>query len=284
MLRYLTLTIIVLAFLTGCSLHAHRIDSGDLSGEHLWQGRIDVYGDVVLTEGSLLRIAPGSELVFHPPGPGQDRWQSHPNFIGSELIVRGIFFAEGTAASPIVFRSADPAAEAGSWGGVNISGSPESHISHVRFSQADSALHIQESTAYVEHSVFSDNYVGVRFHSSTILIEQNRFENNDTGVRFHFGSPVICRNQFIGNRRGLFITSHPQDFLIENNSFLNSRDYHIVLGEEVPEAIPVLHNWWGTTDTAAILEKLYDGRRESHLGLVSIEPLRTSPDPLAGTP
>lgn len=284
MLRYLYLIIIVSVVLAGCSARTLRVDSSDLAGDHFWQGRIDVYGDVVLSEGSRLNIAPGSELVFHPPGPGQDRWQSHPNFTGSELIIRGELVAEGSAEKPIVFRAADKNATAGYWGGVNVSGSPESRFSYCRFSQADSALHIQESTAYIEHSVFTKNLVGVRFHSSKILIEKNRFENNDTGVRFHFGAPVICRNVFVANRRGLFVTSHPSDFLIENNSFLDSSDYHIVLGEEVPEELPALRNWWGTTETDQILKKIYDGRRETHLGKVSFEPLRSFPDPAAGTP
>ncbi|PNU20750.1 hypothetical protein C2E25_05910 [Geothermobacter hydrogeniphilus] len=274
----LLLAVLFLAVIcTGCLPSVKRIDGGRLAGEQYWRGRIDIFGDVELVAGSSLVIAPGSDIVFHPAPPELDRWRDHPHFPGSELVIRGDFRAEGTASRPIRFRASVADAPAGSWGGINISSSPSTRIRHAVFSGADSALHIQESTASIEDSVFSGNLVAIRFHSSNILIDHNRIVDNDTGIRFHFGAPVIRNNQISNNRRGLFITAHPRDLRIENNSFIANRDYDVVLGEEVPEDIQFGGNWWGTTDVRQVSPRIYDRERDDLLGRVLLRPLRESP-------
>lgn len=273
--------ILVLACLSllchGCLPSTTRIEGGQLTGEQYWQGRIDIVGDVELATGSRLVLAPGAELVFHPAPPELDRWQDHPHFPGSELIVYGEMFAEGTPAAPIRFRPLDPDGPAGSWGGVNVVASPQVRVSHAIFQGADSALHIQESTAFIEDSRFIGNLVAIRFHSSEILIEHNLIEDNDTGIRFHFGAPVICNNLIRKNRRGMFVTAHPQDYRIENNQFDGNIDYDVVLGEEVPEDLDLDMNWWGGRTPSSIMDKIYDQHREAHLGRVRIDPLRDNP-------
>jgi len=273
----LLLPLALLLCVYGCSPAANRVLGGRLSGNVHWQGRVDVVGDVELVAGSRLTIDPGTDVVFHPAPPDLDRWQDHPHFPGSELVIYGSLVAEGTAARPIRFRPSDPSTGPGSWGGVNVSGSPMVSISHARFSGADSALHIQESTAWVEDSIFSENLVAIRFHSSEILIEHNLLHDNDSGIRFHFGSPVICNNRITSNRRGLFITAHPTDFRIENNVFEGNEDYDVVLGEEVPQDVSLTGNWWGTTESAELAGRIYDRRRDAHLGQVLVEPLLLAP-------
>jgi len=267
----------LLLICAGCLPKVTRIEGGDLSGELFWQGQINIYGDVEVSASSHLVIAPGTDVVFHPAPAALDRWHDHPHFSGSELVIRGSLQAEGTMDNPIRFRAVEQAAPAAAWGGINIIGSPDARFSYCRFSSADSALHIQESTVFIQNSVFTGNLVGIRFHSSAIRIEHNRIENNDTGIRFHYGAPVISHNLILDNRRGIFITSHPQDFRIENNQFENNRDYHVVLGEEVPENLFLGHNWWGTTEVEDVQSLVYDGRREPHLGTVKLRPLLGAP-------
>ncbi|RMF47233.1 MAG: right-handed parallel beta-helix repeat-containing protein [Deltaproteobacteria bacterium] len=242
-----------------------------------WQGRVDIERDLVLPAESTLVIAPGTQVVFHPVAPADDPYSNHPYFPGAELIVRGRIIALGTADRPIIFRAADENAPAGSWGGVNIEASPRAEFDYCVFRGADSAIHARESSVYLEHSVFRRNHVGVRFHSSEILIENNLFTDNGAGIRFHFGAPVICRNRFENNRRSIFITAHPENVRIENNNFISAGDYHLVLGEEVPENIDAARNWWGTVDVGQIEPMLYDGRREPHLGKVRLLPVLQRP-------
>jgi len=272
--------LLVVLLLSGCA-PVLRLQGGVLQGDLRWSGRIEIHGDVDLAAGSSLVIAPGSEVVFYPAGEAE-RFTEHPHFPGSELIVHGRILALGSPERPITFRYVDAAAPAGSWGGINVMASPEARFDYCRFSGANSALHLQESTASIENSVFRHNLVGVRFHSSPILIEHNRFEANDTAIRFHFGAPVICSNEFHDNRRALFVTAHPADYHIENNNFRGSLDYQVVLGEEVPDDLRLPRNWWGSGDPAVIERRLFDGRREAYLGRVLLLPQAEAPFAGAG--
>lgn len=267
--------------LTGCMPGVH-LHTGVLSGDQYWSGRVEIHGDVELPADTRLVIAPGSDIVFYPPAPGEDRYTEHPHFIGSELIVHGRISAEGRPDRPIVFRSVSAAAVAGSWGGINVMDSPQADFAYCRFTGANSALHLQETTGRIENSLFRHNQVALRFHSSKLLIAHNRFEANDTAVRFHFGAPVIDGNQFTANRKALFVTAHPADYRIENNNFDRSLDYQVVLGEEVPEDLRAGGNWWGSAKPAQIQAQLFDRRRDPQLGRVLLQPLAEAPFAGAG--
>lgn len=272
----LVLLLTLLASLPACGISSRAIRvSGDLDDRQVWQGRVEIVGDVVLAEGSELRILPGTEVVFLPAPAEQDRWTEHPHFPGSELIVRGRVEALGTAQQPIIFRAADPGAGAGAWGGVNLVESPQADFAYCIFTQADSALHSWQSQVFVEQCLFERNKVGIRFNDSPILIERNTLRNNETAIRFHFGAPVICRNDIIDNGRGLFITSHPRDYLIENNRITGNSDASVVLGEEVPEDVLMPGNDWGSADSPTIISGFYDGRQDSWIGFVRFEPVRS---------
>ncbi len=277
----LLITLLAVVFSAACTpVRSYRAEV--LQGDVVWQGRVDIAGDLVLAADSRLTILPGTEVVFHPPAPADDRWRDHPNFAGSELIVRGRIIARGTARAPIRFRPATRSVAPGDWGGINVSDSPEAVFVYCRFEGADSALHAQNSTLRVEQSVFWRNRVAVRFHSSAIRIEHNRFERNGSAIRFHFGAPVIRRNEFVDNERSIFITAHPRQVRIEENNFASATDYHLVLGEEVPENVPAARNWWGGTDLERIGELLFDRRRDPYLGRIEIQPLLSAPVEGAG--
>ena len=272
---------LLLAFLVaGCQ--PPRVLRGELSGDLFWQGTVYLSGDVTLLPDSHLQIAPGSRVLFLPPGPGEDSLQDHPNFPGSELIVRGTLVADGLPAEPITFAAADPEAPAGSWGGINLSGSPGSRFRNCIFRQADSALHSQESTLLVENSLFDGNLVGIRFFGSAIRIEHNLLRNNGTAIRFHYGAPRIRGNRLVGNVRGIFITAAPRDYLITGNEILASHEFSVVLGEEVPEDVELGGNFWRSRDPAVIRRCFFDHSRFDYLGRVLIEPCLVAPIAGAG--
>lgn len=255
---------------------------GVLQGTQHWRGTVYLQGDVVLSAETSLIIAPGTEVVFLPAPAELDLLRNHPNFPGSELIVRGRLIAEGTAERPIIFRHLDPQAPAGSWGAVNIEGSPEVSIRHCRFRQADSAVHSRDARVTVEESVFENNLVGIRFNNTEILIERNLLQHNGAAIRFHLGAPVICQNLIRDNDVGLFLTSHPLGYHIEANNLINQRRYQVVLGEEVPEDVAMPRNYWGGTQLEAIRQSLFDGQRTSYIGRVEVLPLAEQPIANAG--
>lgn len=278
--RWLTVGLLALVG-AGCARPMPPLQ-GVLQGAQYWQGTVYLQGDVVLPAEASLVIAPGTEIVFLPAPANLDLLRNHPNFPGSELIVRGRLLAEGTAEQPITFRHSDPEAAAGSWGAVNIEGSPEASFRHCRFRQADSALHSRDARVRVEESLFENNLVGIRFNNTEILIERNLLQNNGAAIRFHLGAPVICQNLIRDNEIGLFLTSHPLGYHIEANNLINQRRYQVVLGEEVPDDVAMPRNFWGGSEVATIRQSLFDGQRTPYIGQVVVVPLAEQPIANAG--
>ncbi len=248
-----------------------------LRGQIYWRGEVHIRGDVVLEKTAVLTIAPGTRVIFDPPRSGEDLYQEHPYFPGSELIVRGRLIAAGTVEEPIVFTTADPNGAAGSWGGINIEDAPEVSFTYCRFEQADSAIHARNSQVRVEYSTFRKNHVGVRFHDTTLLVDTNLFENNGTAIRFHFGSPVIRNNVIRQNGTGLFISAEPRDYRIENNNFMDNRPYQVSLGEGVRQAVDLRNNYWSEAPGSPLETFIFDGRVDDWLGRVEYLPVRSRP-------
>lgn len=247
--------------------------TGVLHGAQRWSGEVLVGGDVVLAPDSLLTIQPGTRIRFLPPPGFPGGLTEHPHFPGSELIIKGRLFAEGTQTAPIVFEAADDAAPPGSWGALNFEDGAEGIFSHCVFRQADSAIHSRDSSVSVEESLFERNLVGLRFHSSVILARHNLLRNNDTAVRFHFGKPSVSSNRFEGNRVNLFVTAHPRDYHFENNFFGIPLEYQVVLGEEVVEDFKMAGNYWEEGIADEVLVKVFDGHLSPDLGKLRLLPM-----------
>jgi hypothetical protein len=279
MLRHLFLLLLVFSLSSCVALAPPRLISTEITADELWSGRVAIDGDVVIAENAVVRIAPGTQVIFLPPAPGQDRLTEHPHFVGSELIVRGRLLAAGTTSAPITFSALDPAAPAGSWGAINLEQSAGSEFRHCRFTQADSAIHSQEARVEIACSTFTRNRVGVRFFGSQIKISDNLFYDNATAIRFHFGAPVITGNLLTDNGKGLFITSFPRDYRISGNAIVASREAQVVLGEEVPDDLQLPGNYWGSVDPAEIRSHFFDGQQSDYLGIVRFEPFLPTPPP-----
>lgn len=279
MLRYLFSAFLIYSLSSCVSLAPPRLISTEITTDELWSGRIEIDGDVVIAENAVVRIAPGTQIVFLPPSPGKDRLTDHPHFVGGELIVRGRLFAEGTALAPITFSALDPSAPAGSWGTINLVQSAGSRFRHCRFTQADSAIHSQEASVEIACSTFTRNRVGVRFFGSQIKVTDNSFRDNGTAIRFHFGSPVIRGNLLQRNDKGIFVTSYPSNYQIVDNAIVESREFQVVLGEEVQDDLFLTGNYWGSVDSQEIGRHIFDGEKSDYLGLVQFEPFMHKPPP-----
>lgn len=280
----LFLLLVVVLLISGCLRRQspRLVVVGELHGDLTWSGEVFIGGDVTLAADARLTILPGTIVRFPPPAGYPGGESDHPHFPGSELNVHGVLTSVGTPAAPIVFAAADDSAPAGSWGAVNFAEGSRGTFRHSLFRQADSAIHSREATVEVAESLFENNRVGIRFHTSTMTIERNLLRDNETGIRFHFGAPVVRGNRFERNRVNLFVTAHPRDYLFENNWFGVPCEYQVVLGEEVPEDVQLVNNYWDGEPEAAVTERFFDGRRTAYLGRVLIAPVLTAPPAEAG--
>ena len=115
------------------------------------------------------------------------------------------------------------------------------------------------------------------------IIESNLFECN-SGLFLHgSSSSIIMNNTFASG--GTVITSDDagsvMDTIIYNN-FENNANNSVFWAATAN--LNVTYNWWGTTDTQAINQTIYDSKDNFHFGTVSFVPFLTAPNPQAPNP
>jgi hypothetical protein len=144
--------------------------------------------------------------------------------------------------------------------------------------------------ASIINNVLSSCETGIRVNpykgaSGFPLIEKNLVINDKTGIEIRspndpsFGSttPLIQENLITNNTNGIVIEhGNPAPPEIVNNN-IYSNDINLYLG--VPYDINATNNWWGTTDTLAINQSIYDFKNDFNLGIVNFVPFLTEPNP-----
>ena len=143
---------------------------------------------------------------------------------------------------------------------------------------------------------FPDAAVGVGGGSPTI--ERNLISNDlsygapnnvQAGLRISgSSSPIIKQNTIIKNLIGIYLDGTPKPTIVNNNIEDNSDNVRLRPSTQVN--IYAANNWWGTTDSAVIDQKIYDYNDDFNLGKVTFTPFLTeanpqaSPDPNATIP
>jgi parallel beta-helix repeat protein len=109
--------------------------SGEISGDTLWEGAVEVTGEVTVPEGTMLVIQPGTVVRF---SAGTDAAGQRI----SRLTVHGVLVAQGTAEKPILFTSAAATPQRGDWGGIALerSAAQPNRISHASIRYAVSGI------------------------------------------------------------------------------------------------------------------------------------------------
>ena len=100
----------------------------------------------------------------------------------------------------------------------------------------------------VEGNTIVDNYYGLHGGSE---IRNNAIINNTIGVRSGF--EILVYNNIYGN----------SEYNVEFLSIVNAN---------------ASYNWWGTTDTQAINQTIYDFKNDFTLGKVNFVPFLTEPN------
>jgi hypothetical protein len=120
------------------------------------------------------------------------------------------------------------------------------------------------------------------------LIERNLITQCTCGIRiilssrFEPGTSVstIRNNTIAHNAVGLYVYIDNYDGLptIVYNNIYDNTDYNMQLAEDTNHDINATYNWWGTADTQAINQTIYDYKHDFYLGTVNFVPLLTEPN------
>ncbi len=170
-----------------------------LAGETVWRERVEVNGVIRVPEGSRLVIQPGTVVEFGERDTNGDG-------IGENgLLIQGTIIAKGTAAAPIIFRSAGKRGHRGEWDAINIMNSATGWnlIEYCRIEDAYRGLHFHFSRAAITNSVFTNNYRGVQFQEATVLMRANRFFGNKSAVQGRDSDVTFTDNRVYDNFQGI---------------------------------------------------------------------------------
>ncbi len=122
------------------------------------------------------------------------------------------------------------------------------------------------------------------------LIEGNLIINNTNGIEIWVNGPnpnysdIIENNTIANNSVGISLNEnwYPNPLLatIEYNNIYANTGYNVNMGGDlgIPDNVNTTFNWWGTTNTQAISQTLYDYYDNYNLGKVLFSPFLTSPN------
>lgn len=84
----------------------------------------------------------------------------------------------------------------------------------------------------------------------------------------------LSQNTFVGNQHAITVAATNGSFNVQNNNFINSLDYSIqnASGRD----IAATSNYWGTTNSSNIDQKIFDSKDDLNKGTVSYTPYLTA--------
>jgi hypothetical protein len=232
-----------------------------------WQGERRIAEFIEIPAGVTLLLAPGTTLRFAFVDRDGDG-------IGDAgLHVLGRIEAVGTPAAPIVFTSAETDPQPGDWQGLVFDNSKGNLFTESRFEFAQHALHAHFSSASLERCRLERNIEGTRLGNSSFSIDHCLVRGNvGKGLNFFGCSNRIRHNLITGNADGVFLFETDTESVVEANNIVGNQRYDVRLGDFYRGGKRLGENWFGTTDLAAIRERVFDGHNDPGLGTLEFTP------------
>ena len=132
-------------------------------------------------------------------------------------------------------------------------------------------------SATIENNLIFNNTNGIDIVSQA-TIKGNLIFYNLNGIVLQ-SQGIIQNNTITNNSIGIKITN-PLPTIVYNNIQDNSI-YNLQLGSNVQNDIYVPNNWWGTTNSLAINQTIYDFKNDFNLGKVDFTPFLNETNPQA---
>lgn len=166
---------------------------GRLYRDESWSGQHTINGDILVPEGLVLTILPGTRvLIDRLPGTGGDQPQL---LVKGELVVGN---SADTSAPPVEIRLAE--AGQGHWEGIYIEGRAE--LNHVVLEDAIRAITVvNQARVKVLAATISNNLIGLHCYQARPTVEQTVFKNNSRyGIKEdQDGRPLVINCLFTNN-------------------------------------------------------------------------------------
>jgi hypothetical protein len=151
---------------------------------------------------------------------------------------------------------------------------------------------VRSSASITQNQIYGCQ-TGIDVDQCDVQISRNVIFNNNIGINILFRAPIagagppwsnnptadIQDNTIAKNSIGIQYAPYVSTSIITNNNIYDNSQYNFKL--QYPNDISISNNWWGTTDTQAISQKIYDNKNDFNLGTVTFEPFLTVPNPEA---
>ena len=191
----------------------------------------DVVGDIVVPQGEVLTIAPGTTL----------------RFAGHSLVVEGGLLVVGTELAPVTFTSEKELPKSGDWGGISVAGTSSGvELSNAVVEYAVSGVSVYGGgAAVIKNSVIFDSELyGININNSAnVEVYGNRIDyservcavSQNSGVNITNSSPLVSSNIISNSCNG--ITVNYDSSPIVTNNYINEGNFTgiFILGGASPE-------------------------------------------------
>jgi parallel beta-helix repeat protein len=201
-----------------------------------------------ITGRSTIQVSKGSPIISNNTitGGSQDAYRRY-DVISIDSGVSSALISNNT----IVANSPE-------YDGIYFGENNVASVSGNVISGCKAGISLGSSEATIENNLLIDNYVGVKIRScSNLLIRYNNVTNNTIGIDLKdCTSPTILHNNIYNNS--------------QNSIYLSSSPHWST-------DIDATYNWWGTTNTQAINQTIYDFKNDFNLANVSFIPFLADP-------
>ncbi|MBL8029417.1 MAG: right-handed parallel beta-helix repeat-containing protein [Fibrobacteres bacterium] len=167
---------------------------------------------VVIPAGQILEIDPGVTILMG----GKN----------TSIVAYGQIFVNGTAANPVVFKSAKKEPKAWDWDRIYIRGNARSYFNHCRLSHSNFGLCVENGNLMVSGCQFDKNSItAMYFRQADVRIEKtNVGKGHIMGLHIDAGSKVVIDSSSIkGCSRAIVCQAYSSTVLngtrIENNDY-----------------------------------------------------------------
>ena len=197
--------------------------SGVLHQNQTISGEIVLAADLLIPEGRILTILPGTTIYVKPTLSTKidPEWLSAE----TEMLVRGTLRIEGTSDKPVSFQPLEKKADQDvSWAGILFDRSVDSVVRHAQIFQAETGVLCIDSSPLIQESLIAESRYGlVMQNGSSPSISDNLIRDGEAGVFcWTNSSPELRRNQIAGNKEeGLFIDRSCNPLLDDNRILKN---------------------------------------------------------------